>query len=121
MDYNANITETLLATAGIPEELIRCDLIQLYIRSVYFMTRMFFVVRTRVADNNNFSDDLIFNSFEEAKACFEEEQKRFDYNTPKFMPEYYECEYGVDDSDYGPSNPWDAPGMNISDFIRGVY
>ena len=23
--------------------------------------------------------------------------------------------------DYGPSNPWDAPGMSVSDFIRGVY
>jgi hypothetical protein len=22
--------------------------------------------------------------------------------------------------DYSPSNPWDAPGMSISDFIRGV-
>ena len=22
--------------------------------------------------------------------------------------------------DYGPSNPWDAPGMRVSDFIRGV-
>lgn len=25
-----------------------------------------------------------------------------------------------DDRDYGPSNPWDAPGMKVSDFIRGV-
>lgn len=22
--------------------------------------------------------------------------------------------------DYGPSNPWDAPGMKVSDFITGV-
>lgn len=22
--------------------------------------------------------------------------------------------------DYGPGNPWDAPGMSVSDFIRGV-
>lgn len=26
----------------------------------------------------------------------------------------------VESSDYGPSNPWDAPGMKVSDFIRGV-
>lgn len=24
------------------------------------------------------------------------------------------------DGDYGPSNPWDAPGMSVSDFISGV-
>ena len=24
------------------------------------------------------------------------------------------------DKDYGPSNPWDAPGMRVSDFIKGV-
>lgn len=27
--------------------------------------------------------------------------------------DYYE-------EDYGPSNPWDAPGMKISDFVSGV-
>lgn len=26
-----------------------------------------------------------------------------------------------DEPDYGPSNPWDAPGMSVSDFIRGVH
>lgn len=25
------------------------------------------------------------------------------------------------DREYGPSNPWDAPGMAVSDFIRGVH
>lgn len=40
---------------------------------------------------------------------------------------YDEEEYEEEDEDpfeeepdYGPSNPWDAPGMNVSDFIRGV-
>lgn len=30
--------------------------------------------------------------------------------------------YADDDyeKDYGPSNPWDAPGMRVSDFITGV-
>ena len=27
---------------------------------------------------------------------------------------------GHNEDDYGPSNPWDAPGMRVSDFIRGV-
>ena len=26
-----------------------------------------------------------------------------------------------DEQEYGPSNPWDAPGMSVSDFIRGVH
>lgn len=26
----------------------------------------------------------------------------------------------VENGDYSPSNPWDAPGMKISDFIQGV-
>ena len=31
----------------------------------------------------------------------------------------YEEEYvpSAENGDYGPSNPWDAPGMKISDFI----
>ena len=30
-------------------------------------------------------------------------------------------DYEPDEKPYGPSNPWDAPGMKISDFISGVY
>ena len=26
----------------------------------------------------------------------------------------------LEEKDYGPSNPWDAPGMKVSDFITGV-
>ena len=33
-----------------------------------------------------------------------------------FLPEYLDR----DERDYGPSNPWDAPGMKISDFLPGV-
>lgn len=40
-------------------------------------------------------------------------------------PSYAEPADDYDDwdeyeKDYGPSNPWDAPGMRISDFITGV-
>ncbi len=28
------------------------------------------------------------------------------------------CYTEPDEKDYGPSNPWDAPGMKVSDFIR---
>lgn len=27
----------------------------------------------------------------------------------------------IDEPEYGPSNPWDAPGMRPSDFIRGAH
>lgn len=33
---------------------------------------------------------------------------------------YDEPDDYYDDRDYSPSNPWDAPGMKISDFISGV-
>ena len=29
-------------------------------------------------------------------------------------------DYDCYEKDYGPSNPWDAPGMKVSDFITGV-
>lgn len=38
-------------------------------------------------------------------------------------PESYPNDFRSDDregNDYGPSNPWDAPGMRVSDFIKGV-
>lgn len=36
--------------------------------------------------------------------------------------EYYDEEYtpSAENGDYGPSNPWDAPGCQISDYISGV-
>lgn len=47
-----------------------------------------------------------------------------DFNPEEFADreaEYfsrYEREY---EKDWSPSNPWDAPGMSVSDFITGVY
>jgi hypothetical protein len=35
--------------------------------------------------------------------------------------EYEDYDDGYYEEDYGPSNPWDAPGMKVSDFITGVY
>ena len=39
----------------------------------------------------------------------------FDEVNP-FLPDYMDR----DEKPYGPSNPWDAPGMKLSDFITGV-
>lgn len=37
-------------------------------------------------------------------------------------PFCFDDAFSVDEyeKDYGPSNPWDAPGMRVSDFITGV-
>ena len=35
-------------------------------------------------------------------------------------PYFADMGYDRDCRDYGPSNPWDAPGMRVSDFITGV-
>lgn len=42
-----------------------------------------------------------------------EEDDDFDYSGSDEYPQTTSCTYG----DYGPSNPWDAPGMSIRDFI----
>ena len=42
-----------------------------------------------------------------------EEDDDFDYRGSDESPQTTSCTYG----DYGPSNPWDAPGMSIRDFI----
>jgi hypothetical protein len=48
---------------------------------------------------------------EKAKDC-----QRYEEGTPYCLQEeeYYTSAYN---GDYSPSNPWDAPGMSISDFI----
>ena len=43
---------------------------------------------------------------------------RIDLQKDEYFEDDFEEEY--EDEDYGPSNPWDAPGMSVSDFIRGV-
>lgn len=38
-------------------------------------------------------------------------------NACKQFEEYHEYVPSSTNGDYGPGNPWDAPGMSISDFI----
>jgi hypothetical protein len=53
----------------------------------------------------------ITRSWSEALAKFEEytEASYEDYTTSS------------SNADYGPGNPWDAPGMSVRDFIKGCY
>lgn len=39
-----------------------------------------------------------------------------DYEDDSIIPD--PCDYY--EKSYGPSNPWDAPGMCVSDFVPGV-
>ena len=50
---------------------------------------------------------------EYAEACMASE-----YGDESLMRRY-ERKYEIEE-EYGPSNPWDAPGMKVSDFIHGV-
>lgn len=53
----------------------------------------------------------------------EEEEKeatdceRYEYGTPLCLLRDDEYCPSATAGDYGPSNPWDAPGMNVRDFI----
>ena len=62
------------------------------------------------------TDDAAFQAYwdelcEKTEAEAEEEFDELAY------AEHLYC--SADDGDYGPGNPWDAPGMCVSDFIRG--
>ena len=47
---------------------------------------------------------------------FLDDEEDWAYEENPFLPSYM----GRGSRDYGPSNPWDAPGMSVSDFITGV-
>ena len=50
----------------------------------------------------------------------EDEEEIFDFDNEEEPPYDYEDRYYTPSStngDYSPSNPWDAPGMSIHDFI----
>ena len=51
---------------------------------------------------------------EEIKAA--KDCKRYEEGTPSCLEDDYYCPSSTG-GDYSPSNPWDAPGMSIKDFI----
>lgn len=68
-----------------------------------------------------------FSSKEKANSyfvnCIKNQNFIIGGNSKMSIPKDNWDEDEVDDEyekDYGPSNPWDAPGMKISDFIGGV-
>ena len=65
-----------------------------------------------------FGDDLIFNTVEEAKQWIDEAASEpvgdlidaEDWDDEPYIP-------SSSRGDYGPGNPWEAPGMSVRDFI----
>lgn len=51
----------------------------------------------------SFHDEDLRDALEDALYTIEEELQGREYR------------------EYGPSSPWNAPGMRVSDFVRGVY
>lgn len=49
----------------------------------------------------------------------ETDDSDFPFEENPFLPDHLVNMAG--EKDYGPGNPWDAPGMRVSDFITGVY
>ena len=109
-----------------------------------FSTRSFYVVSYRNSEWMEMSYDLMFNDIRSAMKKFGELAKaKSRYSDGRTEPKYDKIEYCDDwreyrdeirresplhahdddheEREYGPSNPWDAPGMSVGDFIRGVY
>lgn len=107
----------------------------------HFMNHRFFVVKRRVMDYDRYCFDRFYNDLKTAYDAFVKEAdrkiKKYDgteennYKPVRYCDDwnYYEEELEDDDDeyvrsssagDYGPSNPWDAPGMKVSDFLPGV-
>lgn len=125
-DYKATLVEEQLAKADYMPTFGGLNFNALYIRSDYFVTKQFFVIRIRDADDERFSQDLVYNSFVEAQKDFVKIVNEVDgfgdpvYANLEYTNKYREYDQGVDYEDYSPSNPWDAPGMMVSDFVKGV-
>ena len=49
--------------------------------------------------------------------CFHEWGHRDDEIAPCDDPDFNDYVPSAENGDYSPSNPWDAPGMSIHDFI----
>ena len=103
----------------------------------YFATRRFFVVSHRAMDCEDCYWDRIYNDLRSALKRFGKEANRKRrcggktervYGKIEYCDDWwiYRNELNIDHGeyvrsaaagDYGPSNPWDAPGMSVRDFI----
>ena len=137
--HEVPVEETLLAKADCSEDFgcgyVELDEMRFPWDDRNFCEKTFFHVKERIMDTRE--TDRIFNTFWEAarylKSVLTDRTYRWGGDVRKVYPEvkvtdrFREREREMDDyetkqveKDYGPGNPWDAPGMKISDFIGGV-
>ena len=99
-------------------------------------TRVFYLVSHRVMDADDMCWDRIFNDLRGAVSAFGKEansrygkdgkgdrkygkvewEKEWRYYMDEMLPPKY-VPASASSGDYGPGNPWDAPGMSVRDFI----
>jgi len=108
----------------------------------HFSNRRFFVVKHRLMDCEGDYWDRFYNDLRSAMKDFGKEANRkyrlrdgteekvygkVDYcddwwsYRDELVPACEDDYRSSTNGDYGPGNPWDAPGMSVSDFIKGVY
>ena len=64
------------------------------------------------------AEELKLLGFDYMNLWFEDAESEDEWEEPDWYEEYIPS---AENGDYSPSNPWDAPGCRISDFIGGVY
>lgn len=138
-------TEKLLAGASCEDgtEWVRLLEFRFPWNDYHFMNTRFFVLRHRLMDWDDACWDRMYNDLRTAmKALGDEANRTIRYGDGRIENLYGKVEYcddwgyyrdelrelsGLHDGetrypsstagDYGPSNPWNAPGMSIHDFI----
>ena len=140
MEYSVDISEAVLAAAEeeCGTERVWLSEIRLPWDDLNFATHGFYVVRHRVMDWDSACWDAVFNDLRGAVAAFGKEANKKVKVCGKGLEKAYGPVSWTDDwayrrgelipdesgrhseKDYGPSNPWDAPGMKISDFVPGA-
>lgn len=143
MRIAAEYTEKCLARAEDEDGIDYVSLSEIRFSESRFCTNRFFVVGKRNMDFDEMCWDKIFNDLRSAMAEFGREANKRGkrggvefkwYKKPKYCddwryyldelrpePEDYHDIPSATAGDYSPSCPWNAPGMSVSDFIRGVY
>lgn len=80
-------------------------------------------VMNAIADHLDLDEDTFCRLYDEFKGEYDLYVETRDSCVEIVPDQAYEDEgeeFDFEEKDYGPSNPWDAPGMKVSDFITGV-
>ena len=145
IEYNLKACVTELASANCDDGTENVNLMKVVFPwmaadNCVLSTRSYYVVSHHLMDYDEYCWDRVFPDMRSAVAAFgKEANHRYGKNGegekkygrvewtedwPYYRDELLPDEYvpaSASSGDYGPGNPWDAPGMKVSDFISGVY